>query len=249
MTGTPSPLRIELDALVEGLKPRILASIASAAFVPLSALGTSVATLVGGIIPSVQLPGYVDDVIEVADFDALPVIGETGKIYVTLGSTATVGANLQFRWSGSAYVQIVASPGSTDGVPEGAVNLYHTAARVNALIAAAGGIGGIGGSWPMPGNAQGTIPYLVATRTLEAGTYATIAATLGATDAARAATIQLKSLSSSTVLATIGGTAGGLGFRVSASSFTLAAPTDVGIYLFGDSPVTVSYMTEICIKP
>lgn len=38
----------------------------------------------GGRVPSEQLPSYVDDVIEVADFASLPTTGESGKIYVTL---------------------------------------------------------------------------------------------------------------------------------------------------------------------
>src|SRR5690606_15954657 len=50
--------------------------------------------------------------------------GESGKIYVTLNT------NFEYRWGGSAYVQLVASPGSTDNVPEGVTNLYLTAARV-----------------------------------------------------------------------------------------------------------------------
>jgi len=57
----------------------------------------------GGLVPSSQLPSYVDDVIEAANFAALPGTGETGKIYVTLDN------NLTFRWSGSAYVEISAS--------------------------------------------------------------------------------------------------------------------------------------------
>ena len=41
-----------------------------------------VATLAGdGKVPSSQLPSYVDDVVEVANYAALPVTGETGKIY------------------------------------------------------------------------------------------------------------------------------------------------------------------------
>jgi hypothetical protein len=56
-----------------------------------------------GKVPSGQLPSYVDDVVEVADFASLPVTGESGKIYVTLDN------NLTFRWSGSAYVEISAS--------------------------------------------------------------------------------------------------------------------------------------------
>ncbi len=57
----------------------------------------------GGLVPSSQLPSYVDDVIEAANFAALPGTGATGKIYVTLDN------NLTFRWSGSAYVEISAS--------------------------------------------------------------------------------------------------------------------------------------------
>ena len=56
-----------------------------------------------GKVPSSQLPSYVDDVVEVANFAALPVTGESGKIYITLDN------NLTFRWSGSAYVEISAS--------------------------------------------------------------------------------------------------------------------------------------------
>lgn len=56
-----------------------------------------------GKVPSAQLPAFVDDVIEAANFAALPGTGETGKIYVTLDDNKT------FRWSGSAYVEISAS--------------------------------------------------------------------------------------------------------------------------------------------
>lgn len=63
-----------------------------------------VATLdANGLIPSSQLPSYVDDVIEAANFAALPAEGEGGKIYVTLDDNKT------YRWSGSAYVEISAS--------------------------------------------------------------------------------------------------------------------------------------------
>ncbi|NYT59420.1 hypothetical protein H0A65_10865 [Alcaligenaceae bacterium] len=79
-------------------------------------------------VPAIHLPSYVDDVLEYANFGALPGTGEAGKIYVTLDNNKT------WRWSGSAYVEIAASPGSTDAVPEGASNLYHTAARVRAVV-------------------------------------------------------------------------------------------------------------------
>lgn len=56
-----------------------------------------------GLVPTSQLPAYVDDVVTVADFASLPVTGESGKIYVTIDT------NLTYRWSGSAYVEISAS--------------------------------------------------------------------------------------------------------------------------------------------
>jgi hypothetical protein len=84
------------------------------------------ATLVGGLVPSSQLPSYVDDVLEFADIVNFPATGETGKIYFTTGTGKI------YRWSGSAYVEISPSPGSTDAVPEGSTNLYHTTARAAA---------------------------------------------------------------------------------------------------------------------
>ena len=53
-----------------------------------------------GLVPSSQLPSYVDDIIEVADYDHLPISGESGKIYVTLDTNKT------YRWSGSGYTEV-----------------------------------------------------------------------------------------------------------------------------------------------
>ena len=83
-------------------------------------------------IASTYLPSYVDD--EAANFAALPETGEAGKIYVTLDTNKT------YRWSGSAYVEISASPGSTDAVTEGASNLYFTTARARAALSASGSV-------------------------------------------------------------------------------------------------------------
>lgn len=58
------------------------------------------ADLVGGKVPSEQLPAYIDDVLEYDDFASFPASGETGKIYVAKDT------NLTYRWSGSAYVEI-----------------------------------------------------------------------------------------------------------------------------------------------
>ena len=84
------------------------------------------ADLVDGKVPSTQLPSYVDDVLEYENLAAFPATGETSKIYVAKD------ANKIYRWSGSAYIEISASPGSTDAVAEGSTNLYYTDARAKA---------------------------------------------------------------------------------------------------------------------
>jgi len=67
-------------------------------------VANGVATLdASGLIPSSQLPSYVDDVLEYTNKASFPAEGEDGKIYV---DTTT---NLTYRWSGSAYVEISAS--------------------------------------------------------------------------------------------------------------------------------------------
>jgi hypothetical protein len=83
------------------------------------------ATLDGsGKIPSSFLPSYVDDIIEAASYAALTALtGEGGKLYVT------VDTRKLYRWSGSAFVEIASSPGSTDSVTEGSTNLYFTTKR------------------------------------------------------------------------------------------------------------------------
>lgn len=72
-------------------------------YIPLSQKGRA-----GGVVPldndglisSMYLPSYVDDVLEYNTFSALPATGESGKIYVTLDT------NLTYRWSGTSYVEI-----------------------------------------------------------------------------------------------------------------------------------------------
>jgi hypothetical protein len=56
-----------------------------------------------GKVPATQLPSYVDDVLEFADFASLPGAGSSGIIYVTRDT------NITYRWSGTAYVEISAS--------------------------------------------------------------------------------------------------------------------------------------------
>lgn len=61
-----------------------------------------------GLVPSNQLPSFVDDVLEFANLAAFPVTGEQGKIYVALDTNKT------YRWSGSAYIYITS--GAVDSV-------------------------------------------------------------------------------------------------------------------------------------
>lgn len=53
-----------------------------------------------GLVPSNQLPSYVDDVLEFANRSSFPQTGESGKIYVAQDT------NLTYRWTGTTYVEI-----------------------------------------------------------------------------------------------------------------------------------------------
>lgn len=75
------------------------------------------ADLVGGKIPSAQLPAYVDDVLEFDNLASFPATGEFGKIYVDKTTNAT------YRWSGSTYIVL------TD------LSAYYTSAQVNSALA------------------------------------------------------------------------------------------------------------------
>lgn len=59
------------------------------------------ADLVGGLVPSNQLPSFVDDVLEFSNLASFPTTGTTGKIYVATDT------NFSYRWSGSTYIQII----------------------------------------------------------------------------------------------------------------------------------------------
>ena len=76
-------------------------------------------------IPQQYLPSFVDDVLEFANLAAFPGTGETGKIYVAIDT------GRQYRWSGSAYIQITNGLiASTDDLPEGSTNKYSTNNRI-----------------------------------------------------------------------------------------------------------------------
>ena len=53
-----------------------------------------------GFVPISQLPSFVDDVLEYNTLSLFPVIGESGKIYISTSN------GLTYRWSGTTYVEI-----------------------------------------------------------------------------------------------------------------------------------------------
>ena len=86
-------------------------------------VANGVATLdSSGLIPTSQLPSYVDDVIEAyartgqtalsstwlatGSASGTVIVPESGKIYVLMAATTDYPENTEFRWGGSAYVKI-----------------------------------------------------------------------------------------------------------------------------------------------
>lgn len=93
-----------------------------------------------GYVPAALLPSYVDDALEFANVAAFPAAGEAGKIYTALNAGTPADPSRIYRWTGTTYVEISPSPGSTDAVAEGSTNLYYTNARADARITAARGV-------------------------------------------------------------------------------------------------------------
>jgi hypothetical protein len=56
-----------------------------------------------GHVPANQLPSFVDDVLEYADFASFPATGQTGKIYVAQDT------GLVYRWGVTMYIEIAAN--------------------------------------------------------------------------------------------------------------------------------------------
>lgn len=129
---------LDTSAYLTGISAKMVTDALNYTPVNPSVLGKAdgIATLdAGGKVPSAQLPSFVDDVVDVANFASLPATGEKSKIYL-LETPHSVGGitSSQFRWSGTAYAPIAASPGSTDAVTEGSTNLYFTPARARAAV-------------------------------------------------------------------------------------------------------------------
>lgn len=130
-------LQQQIDSLgiegVDGLSAALAAKVAS------DELGAAdgVASLnPQGVVPTEQLPSYVEDIIGVADAGSLPATGEIGKLYLTSDT------NELFRWSGGqqTYYQIGVTLSSSDDLSEGQVNLYFTQQRVRDSFNAGGDV-------------------------------------------------------------------------------------------------------------
>ena len=114
-----SPLLIELKAMASAMVTSIHGYV--------SELLSGYAPLVSGRIPAIYLPSYMDIVQEFSSISAFPATGAVQTIYLDQST------NLTYRWSGSTYLRIDPSPGTTDSLTQGTVNLY--------LQTAAGAIG------------------------------------------------------------------------------------------------------------
>jgi hypothetical protein len=62
------------------------------------------ARLVGGIVPTSQLPASIVGIVTVANFASLPATGAANTIYITTDN------NKRWLWTGSAYVELGATP-------------------------------------------------------------------------------------------------------------------------------------------
>ncbi|WP_213662864.1 pyocin knob domain-containing protein [Stutzerimonas stutzeri] len=87
-------------------------------------------------IPASQLPSYVDDVLEYPTRQDFPATGEGGKIYVAINQGTAADPTVWWRWTGTTYVDIPPSPGTTDALVEGSTNLYFNEIRVRNTVLA-----------------------------------------------------------------------------------------------------------------
>lgn len=141
--------------------PSISATIPTGAITnDLIATGIDVNKL-SGIIDSSNLPSYVDDVLEYANFSSLPPTGESSKIYITIDT------NRSYRWSGSQYVQITDTTalwGSITGTISDQTDLINYAVpQTRSIIAGTGLTGG--------GQLNSNVTLHLNNTTVNSGTY------------------------------------------------------------------------------
>lgn len=92
-------------------------------------------------VPAANTYAVMDEIIEgeyinattFNDTQGNPVTPGAAKLYQDI-TTGNPNSGNQYRWSGSQFSPITASPGTTDDVVEGATNKYFTGARVLATV-------------------------------------------------------------------------------------------------------------------
>ena len=122
-TYTPSQFKRDKQWLDANYTTRSWVNTQLSNYIPTSQKGVAngVATLdSNGLIPTTQLPSYVDDALEFANLASFPTTGETGKIYVALDT------NLTYRWGGSSYIQIASGAVQSVNGQTGVVNLSYS---------------------------------------------------------------------------------------------------------------------------
>jgi hypothetical protein len=189
-------------------------------------------------VPALYLPSYVDDVLEFANLAAFPVTGESGVIYIALDT------GFVYRWGGSAYARIAASPGSTDDVPEGTTNLYFTDARARTAVIAPTIVNGDTTHSP---SGDAVFDALALKQPLDA----TLTALAGVTTAANQGIYATGSDTFTTYSLTAGGralsgvagTANTFPYFSAANTVTLASVTAFGLALLDDTSVAAQRTT------
>lgn len=187
-----------------------------------------------GKVPSTQLPSYVDDVLEYDNFAAFPATGAASIIYVDKATNRT------YRWSGSTYIEISASPGTTDSVTEGSTNLYFTNSRARQAISVtdAGGDGSLSYN-----NSTGVITY-TGPSAAEARAHFSAGTGITITDGAIATTITqyTDGLARSAISVTDNGGDGSLAYNSATGVITYTGPSasDVRAHFSAGTGITIT---------
>lgn len=194
-----------------------------------SDIGSTIASLVGGLVPASQLPSYVDDVVEGSTLAAFPALGEVSKIYVALDT------NLSYRWSGSIYIAMGGTTTDAGVLVSGTLDAARLPTLTGDDVTSTAGSGTLVLS--TTGVAAGTYQNVTVDTKgrVSAGTNPTTLSGYGITDA------QVALVSGTTIKTINGASVLGSGDIVVASSYTLppATPTTLGGVKVDGTTITV----------